>query len=232
MSLLMRFAFPLVGFLCTATVITAIGLYGYLRNTGKLDDEKMFRIVAILHDVNLEKIAAAHSEEQLEVPPEEASFEHRQEASHMASLQLQAKRDDLVRLKEDFDSQFKQLSTASARYQTYKTEVIDFLDKIKQEALDEGLKSVREQIQNMNPKKQAKPLLIKMLRDENRTQQVILILNGMSPKKRSDIIKTFEPEDLDILADLHKHMLDGDPIKPYVENQLNELNKLKALDNL
>ncbi|TWU27803.1 hypothetical protein [Bythopirellula polymerisocia] len=232
MGALIRFAFPLIGFLSTATVITALGSYGYLRNSGKLDDEKVFRIVAIMHDVDLDKIAKAHSEEQLDVPREEDSFERRQEASQMATLQLQAKRDDLIRLLDDFDSQFKQLSTASARYQNYKTEVEHFLTEIKQEALDEGLRSVREQIQNMNPKKQAKPLLIKMLREEDRMHQVILILNGMSPKKRSDIIKTFEPEDLDILADLHRHMLDGDPVKPYVENQLNELNKLKSQDNL
>lgn len=232
MASMIRFLFPLVGFLSTATVLTALGGYGYLRNTGKLDDEKLFHIVAVLHDVELDKIAKVHSEEQLDVPREEASFEHRQEASQMAMLQLQAKRDDLARLLEDFESQFKQLSTASTRYQSYKTEVEQFLKKIKDEALDEGLRSVREQIQSMNPKKQAKPLLIKMLRDQDRIQQVILILNGMSPKKRSDIIKTFEPDDLDILADLHKHMLDGDPVKPYVENQLNELNKLKALDNL
>ncbi|QEG33051.1 MotE family protein [Bythopirellula goksoeyrii] len=232
MSTLIRFIFPLVGFLSTATVLTAVGGYGYLRNTGKLDDEKMFHIVAVLHDVNLDKIAESHSEDQLDVPPEEASFERRQEDAQIATLQLQAKRDDLLRLMEDFNAQLKQLSTANARYQTYSSEVEQFLNKIKEEALDDGLRSVREQIQNMHPKKQAKPLLIKMLRDEHRMQQVILILNGMSPKKRSDIIKTFEPEDLDILADLHKHMLDGDPVRPYVENQLNELNKLKTQDNL
>ena len=232
MSALIRFAFPLVGFLCTATVITALGSYGYLRKSGKLDDEKMFRIVAILHDVNLEKIAEENSEGAPDVPPEESSFDLRQEKMQMTTLSLQAKRDDLSRLLEDFDSQFKQLSTASARYQSYKTEVEQFLNKIKEEALDEGLVSVRNQIQNMIPKKQAKPLLIKMLKEEDRVQQVILILNGMSSKKRTDIIKTFEPEDLDILADLYKHMLDGDPVKPFVENQLKELNKLKAQDNL
>jgi hypothetical protein len=90
--------------------------------------------------------------------------------------------------------------------------------------------AVRNQLQNMDPKKQAKPLLSQMIR-EDKTLQVIQLLNGMSPSKRSEILKKFDAtEDLTLLAIIQDKMLEGDPVKPFVERQLEELNKLNAAE--
>jgi hypothetical protein len=227
---LIRILFPLVGFFCTATVVTGVACYGYLRHMEVLDDDKLFRIIAILNDVDLEKIAEQRKSKEPDVPPEELSYEQGQNQLQVAALQLQSKRDDLNKQLTEFEAKFRQLNTENDRSQAFKNEVVLYLEKVKKEAEDSGLLGVRNQLQNLTPKKQAKPLLIGMIKD-GRTQQVILLLNGMSAKKRSDILKTFDShEDLEMLSEIQKQMLDGDPIKPFVEQQLQKLNNNDSLD--
>lgn len=230
MAGLIRFLFPMVGFFCTATVITALFGYGYLRYEGTIDDEKVFRIMAILHDVDLEKIADTRKTDEFEVPPEEPSLEQRQEQMQVALLQIEAKKDDLARLSNEFESRRRRIEIASENYRNFKDEAKLFLDQIKKEAENEGLVAVRNQLQNMNAKKQAKPLLIDMIK-AGRTLQVIQLLNGMSTRSRSDILKAFDSDqDLETLAKIQERMLEGDPIKPYVDKQLQELNQLGQED--
>jgi hypothetical protein len=232
MAGLIRILFPLIGFFCTATVVTGMACYGYLRHTQIIDDDKMFRIVALLNDVDLEKIADQQTVKEADVPPEEKSYTQGQDQLQVAAIQLQSKRDDLNKQLAEFEAKFRQLNTENDRSQAFKNEVMLYLEKVKQEAEDDGLLAVRNQLQNLSPKKQAKPLLIRMIKEEQ-TKKVILLLNGMSAKKRSDILKTFDtPEDLEILSEIQQQMLDGDPIKPFVEEQLQKLKSNESLDAL
>lgn len=227
MAALIRFLLPLVGFFCTASIVTGLACYGYLWHSGILDDEKIFRIVALLNDVDLQKIAEKNSEKEPDVPPEEMSYEQGQQRVQIAALHLQSKKDDLDKQLTEFEAKFRQLNTDNQRYQGFKREVELYLQKVKQEAANDGLIAVRNQLQNLVPKKQAKPLLISMIK-EDRTRQVIQLLNGMPVKKRSDILKTFDtPEDLEMLARIQEQMLDGDPIKPFVEEQLEKLGNIQ-----
>lgn len=227
MASLIRFLFPLVGFLCTATVITGVSTYFYLRHTGALDDEKLFRAMAIFHDVDLNQIEQKHNAEHFEVPREEQSLGQSQEQTEVALLLYEAKERDLESLLSDFNSRLDSLIAAEARNRNFKAEAEEFLTKEKNKAIDEGITAVRTQLMTMNARKQAKPLLVDMI-EEGRIEQVIQLLNGMSSKKRGDILKAFDTdEDLKKLAKLQEHMLDGDPIRPYVEKQLEALNKLQ-----
>ena len=231
MAGLIRILFPLVGFFCTATVVTGLACYGYLRHAGTLDDDKLFRIVALLHDVDLEKIAEENSASEPDVPPEEVSYEQSQEHLQVALLHLQSKKDYLEKQLTDFETTFRQLNTKEARLQGYQREVEVYLSKVKEEAESDGLLAVRNQLQNLIPKKQAKPILIRMIKEEQ-TKEVILLLNGMPAKKRGDILRTFDtPEDLELLAKIQKQILVGNPIKPFVEEQLKKLGNTTPQDN-
>ncbi len=231
MAGLIRILFPLMGFFCTASVVTGLACYGYLRHSGTLDDDTIFRIVALLHDVDLDKIAEQSSAKEPDVPPEEMSYEQGQEQLQVATLHLQSKKDDLDKQLAEFDSRFRLLNTQDARLQGYQREVEMYLSRIKEEAESDGLLAVRNQLQNLIPKKQAKPLLIRMIKDEQ-IKEVILLLNGMPAKKRSDILKTFDtPEDLELLSKIQEQMLAGDPIKPFVEEQLKKLSDITPQDN-
>lgn len=232
MAGLIRLLFPLVGFFSTATVVTGIACWAYLLHTDILNDDKMFQIIAVLHDVDLKKIAEEHAVTEPDVPPEEMSYEQGQEQLQVAALHLQSKKDDLDKQLTEFEAKLREMTVANDRHQGFKDEVVLYLEKVKKEAEDGGLLAVRNQIQNLSPKKQAKPLLISMIKEE-RTKQVIQLLNGMPAKKRSDILKTFDsPEDLEMLSKIQEQMLDGDPIKPFVEEQLRKLNDANSQENL
>lgn len=231
MAGMIRFLFPAIGFFCTALVLTGVGFFGYLRQSGTINDQKMFEIVALLHDIDLGNKSAAAAPQKADVPPEEMSYEERQKQLQIGEIQLQAKQEDLNSHLREFETRSRQLSTANSQYQNYKLEVEEYLNKIKADAETEGLDAVRNQLQNMDPKKQAKPLLSQMIR-EDKTLQVIQLLNGMSPSKRSEILKKFDTaDDLTLLAIIQEKMLEGDPVKPFVERQLEELNKLNATES-
>lgn len=227
MAALIRYLFPLIGYLCTATVITLVAGFGYMRSKGMLDDGQMFRIVSTLHGVDLEKIAQSHATDGSDVPPEESSYDQQIEYSQLATLQLQAKQDFLEKEKNDFQAEFTRLNTDMARYHSFKQEVEQYLKQREEKALQSGLVAVRNQIQNLTPKKQAKPLLVQWIK-EGRIEDVILLLNGLSDRSRREIILTFDtPEDVDMLKKIYEQMLDGRPEKTFIEDKLNELQQLK-----
>ena len=47
-----RILFALIGYVCTATVIAAVLCIAYLWQTDRLNEDKMLRLVAKLHDVD------------------------------------------------------------------------------------------------------------------------------------------------------------------------------------
>jgi len=230
MGLMIRILFPLIGYLCIGTVITMGVGFGYLRQSGRLDDENMFRILSIVHGVDLEKIAESHESNIDDVPPEELSYEQQQRYQHIANLQVQAKKADLQDDLAEFDHRFKRLNVATSRYQTLRGEVEQYLLQELDRAADAGLLAVGEQLKGLDAKKQAKPLLLKMIQND-RVDDVILLINGMTTRRRSEILKTFDSEeDLAKLYLIQQRILAGDPIKPYIDNKIKDLQQLKQQD--
>ncbi len=227
---MIRLLFPLIGYFCTATVITLVAGFGYLSSSGKLDDEHVFRIVSILHDIDLEKIAKSHDPREDDIPPEESSYDQQIEYGQVATLHLQSKQDDLEKQLNEFKAEFKKLNVATARYQTFRQEVEQYLIERGEKALESGLVAVRNQLENLTAKKQAKPLLVQWIK-EGRIEDVILLLNGLKDRSRQDIIRTFDtPDDIDMLKQIYDQMLEGHPEKTYIEGKLNELQQLKQQD--
>jgi len=225
MSAIIRMVFPVVAYLCVGTVITIAGGFGYLRFSDKLDDERMFQILSLLHGIDLEEIAEKYEEGQEDVPPEGMSYDQQQQRVQLAILNRQGKRDDLKKLIDEFDSRFKELNAASGHYENFKEEVRIYLEQRKAEAIDSGIVSVRGQLQNLNAKKQAKPLLKKMI-DEDRMDDVILLLNYMPKRNRTEILLSFDSEEeIDMIYEIEKRMLRGDPERSFVDGKLQELQQ-------
>ncbi|HMO83718.1 MAG TPA: hypothetical protein PKC18_02235, partial [Lacipirellulaceae bacterium] len=116
MSTLIRIAFPLVAYLCVGTVISATVGYGYLRHTGRLDDDVMFRMVALVQGVDLDALAQEGARTLSETPPEEASFVEQQEKIHTATLHFDAKQKQVAASLVEFEFQLKRLTEAQERY--------------------------------------------------------------------------------------------------------------------
>ncbi|MCA9230400.1 MAG: hypothetical protein KDA57_07100 [Planctomycetales bacterium] len=230
MGALVRIMFPLIAYFCVGTVVTLGAAYGYLRFSGKLDDERMFRIVSLLHGVNLEEIAETYEKNRGDVPPEEPSIEQREEEIQLAVLLRQGKRDDLKNLNNEFDTRYKLLTTQQGRFENYKDEVEVYLEQRKAEAIKSGIVAVRSQLQMLIAKKQAKPLIIQMV-DDDRMDDVILLLNGMSAKSRRDILRTFDSEEeIQMVYKIQERILQGDPERSFIDDKLQELQEGKQQD--
>jgi hypothetical protein len=227
----MKLLFPLIGYFCVATVISGVLGFGYLRHSGKLDDERMFRIVALMHGIDLEKIGQDDDQQQMsEVPPEELSYDQQLDQLQVATLHFDVKQKTLSESLSDFDSQLKRLTTQTNRYAMLRKDVETWLDMQSKLVTDEALLTVVRQFEGMSPKKQVKPELIQMVKD-GRVEEVITILGSMANRVRRDVLKSFDsPDDLDMLYQIHSKILDGEPAKPYIESQLKALDQLKKQD--
>ncbi|QDT74273.1 hypothetical protein [Lacipirellula limnantheis] len=231
MGILIRILFPLIGYACVATVISGALAYGYLVKSGKLDDEKLFRITAILQDVDLEEIEHEAQVEEPGTPPEEPSFDQQRRQYQTISLQFDVKEKQLADSLVDFDYQLKRLSGATEQYARLRAEVEEYLVEQGKLVLSEEMQKVRKQLESLIPKKQAKPILIKYITDD-RIDDVIMLLGSMKPRDQEAILRTFDaPEDLEMLYRIQRKMLAGEPAKPFIDAQLQTLEQMKAQQN-
>jgi hypothetical protein len=227
MSRLIGLMMGLVGYASVATVVSCALGYGYLRKTGKLDDDKLFQIVAIVQDVDLEAIKRESEEHAPALPGEEPSFDEQQRHGQTESLHFDAKQKQLAVSLVSFDYQLKQLITATDNYARLKREVSDYLDQQGELVLRKAMQEVRQQLEELSPK-QAKPILINYIAD-NDMDDVISLLRSMKPKKREAIYKTFTTEeDIEMLYKIQRRMLAGEPEKPFIDEKLQALEELKA----
>lgn len=229
MSALIRITLPLVAYLCVGTVITALLGYGYLRHSGKLNDETTFRILAILHGVDLDEVAKEGHKTADEVPPEEPSFAEIQAYGQAATLRFDAKQKQLEDSLKDFDNQRKLVTEERARYTQLQQQVEQYLKEQHDKLANSDLENVRAQLEAVDPRKQAKPLLIKYIQS-GEVEKVILLLGSMKERSRREILRTFNqpPEDIDMLFQIQQHMLNDNPAMAQINEQLKALDKLKA----
>jgi uncharacterized protein YdiU (UPF0061 family) len=226
----MRFLFPLIGYLCVGTVISAAVGVGYLRYTNKLDDERAFRIIALLHGVDLDEKSKEQELRPAETPPEELSYDQQMRQLQESTLDFDVKQRMLAVSLAEFQSQLKRLDAQTNHYANLRTDVENYLKAQNQQVADESLQKVVRQLEGMNPKKQVRPWLIEHI-ESGRVEEVITILGSMTTRVQRDVLKSFDtPEDIALLHKIHSKMLSGEPVKPYIEEQLNALEQLKQQD--
>jgi hypothetical protein len=231
MSTLIRFTLPLVAYLCVGTVITAGLGYGYLRRSGKLNDETMFRIMALVHGLDLNELAEKSEKSVEGTPPEEASFGEQQAHVQATTLRFDAKQKQLADSLVQFEYQVNRVTAARERYDELRTAVETFLTEKEKELTDSDLSGVRAQLEAMDPKKQAKPLLMKYI-ENGEVDLVVKLLGSMKERSRREILRTFTTpeEDIKVLKQIQEHMLNDNPAKDLIAKKLEELDKLKAED--
>ncbi|MEM9185661.1 MAG: hypothetical protein AAGB00_04110 [Planctomycetota bacterium] len=230
MNAVTKMLFPLLGYLCVATVISTVGGYAYLRQTDQINDEKLFRIAAIVHGIDLDEIAEDHNNDGERVPEGEPSYAEQQRRHQQASLQIQAKQNDLMGQISNFEHLLKRLKIQNSRYQQLRDEVEAYLKLESQRSVESGRLAFRDQLKSLDAKRQAKPLLVSMIQG-GEIDEVILALNGLPKRTRDDILKAFNtPEDLEMLGEVHRRILSGSPVKPEIDRKLEELERLKQAD--
>ena len=230
MGAMIRLLFPLIAYLCVATVLSLVLGFAYLRSNGTINDEVMFRIVALLHGIDMEKIADEQEADSTIIPPEENSYDQLKQQRQIVMRGMEAKQEDLKRDLEGFNTELQRITDARNHYDALRIDVETYLQDQRDFFAKEGPNNVRNQLEKLDPKKQAKPILLNMVR-EGRMDEVILLLQGMNRASRDAILKTFtEKTDLTTLRDIHRQMMSGEPIKPKLDAALQELDRLNGLE--
>jgi hypothetical protein len=223
MGKIIKLLLALLAYFCVATVITIALILGYMWHTDRLNDEKVFRIFALLHDVDLQQIAQSHKQRGDEVPPEEPSvnevLHHQQVQDRNFEIKLLA----LQRGKQDYDHSYQELKKEIDRYDRLAQ---DWQNKLKQQeevTNQENVAKVVSQLEQVRPEV-GKAELLRWI-DEGRMDDAIVLMSKMSETKLGKILKTFETDtELDKLHEIHERIIGGSRETEQLEKALGELN--------
>jgi phage-related baseplate assembly protein len=222
---MIRFVLALIGYVATATVITlALGL-GYLWHSERINDDKMFRMVAMVQGVDLEQIAAEHAGAEGQVPPEELSVEDIAGRQQVLDRNYEVKLLSLQRGRQEFDFRLQELRTQTERFDRLARDWEAKLKEQEELTTQENVGKVITDLEQVKPAT-AKDLLMRWI-DEDRMQDVILLLGQMSETKKAKILKAFAtPAELDKLHEIHRLMIDDNKNKKEIEAAKEELDAL------
>lgn len=214
----MRFLLAIIGYLAFATLLAQAVLMGYLWSSDRLNDEKMFQIVALVHDIDLDQATATTDEEaRTETPPEEPSLAEVEKIRELALRNFEAKQNALDSGKSEYDHLLRQLTTASNRFDRLATELQERVELETDQLQQQNVASVVRDLESMKAD-QAKELLLLTLEQagtspENKIaamDEVILLMNAMQRDILEAILKKFtEPDEMQRLHELHQRMLTG-----------------------
>ncbi|TWT31218.1 hypothetical protein KOR34_45940 [Posidoniimonas corsicana] len=224
----MRMLMTLVGYVCTATVVSATLGLAYLYSSNRVDDEKLFRVVALLHDVDIDRIAEETEVATEEIPSEEPSPEEVEWRRQILARNHEVKLEALKRNKLNFDASLNALITEKARFD-------EIASKLEQQLEEEGelsnKQSVLKVVQNLELMKpdQAKEELKRILAEEDGVNNVIKLTGSMNTGKLKKILQRFTEEgEQEELHAIIQSMLNGGPQQEVFQDALEELNKLKS----
>ncbi len=229
----MRFLLALIGYLSTATVITAVVGLGYVWQTDQINDEKMFKIVALFHDVDLESFGNdddAQLEEEV-VDEEEPSLKETERLRQLMMLNHDVRIESLKRSQNEFNFMLSQLSKERDRFDEMAKELNQGLEQEKKKASQESVQNVVRDLQSVKPDI-AKELLLKFLAGPNSSpeekqkglEEVIRLMSAMPVDTLQGILKKFQtPEELAQLHEIHQLMLKGGPREQAITEVLDQL---------
>jgi hypothetical protein len=221
MTRLIQLLFALIGYVCTATVITlALGLF-YLWRTDRLSDEKMFRLAALFHDVDLQQIADAQKSAAEAVPEEELSLAGMSRQQQLLDRNFEIKQLALQRGRQMYDISLQNLLLERERNERVAQEWENKLKQQQELTTQENIAQVVSQLEQVKAP-QGKALLMRYI-DEGSMEDAILLLNKMSESKRGKILKSFESdEELDKLHEIQKRMQAAGAETPPLDKPLDE----------
>jgi hypothetical protein len=218
----------LIAYFCVATVITLALLFGYFWHTDQLNGEKVFRIVAMLQDVDIQQPGSAQQKKAGgDVPAEEPSLNEVLHHQQVQDRNFEVKLLALTRGKQDYDVSLKNLTEQITRYDRMVQDTQSRLKQQQELTAQQNMAKVVSQLEQVKADV-GKDSLMKFIEDE-RMDDAILLMNKMSESKLKSILKTFQtPQELSKLHDIHRRIISGGLDSANLKKAINEINALDA----
>ena len=205
----MKSALSLIGSiltaLCIATVISmGIGL-GWLWLSGGLTSDKLFRVIAVINDVDLDEMRDELEESIRPEDKDQVSHQQVVEARLAESLDLDLRETAMDKALGDLRRLQDRLSKEQRRYDQMKLSFDKRLAELEAGARDEGILALQRSLMAMQPK-QAKDQ-IRMILEEQPTpvgragkidkpmRAVVTVLKSMPVDKQKKIFGEFKTEE-------------------------------------
>lgn len=237
----MRFIMATVGYAAVATLLSATLGLGYLWQSERLTDEKVFEIVALIHGVDLDPLedatttlgprnASASELASLAAPPEEPSLIEAERLRAIALRNHEARSQALTRGKAEFSHQLSKLVEQRDRFDDMARELQQRLDQESAENAQEGVRNLVRDLKKAKPDK-GKELLLRLLErgsgpDEKRQamDEVIRIINAMPADTWEQILNRFEGPELDQLHEIQVRQLQGGAKQQVLNEAMRQIN--------
>lgn len=200
----------LVAYLCVGTILTqAIGL-GYLWSAGKLDRDKLFQMLAVVHGVELpEKQEEQRVKDEPFAGPQ-PSFEDFERMRKTRARYLELKTEALTKGLHQLQFNREQYTQDLGRYERIRQDFNRELARLNRDAQSEGVAAVRLIWENIKPKL-AKEQIMQMV-DQGELDDVVVILSQMPIGKRAKIVSVFTTDrELAVMDELMRKIRQGEP---------------------
>lgn len=229
----MRFLFAMIGYAAVATVLSAVLGVGYLWQTERLTDERLFRIVALLHGVDLNESMVEEETLVEDIPDEEISIDEKERLHEIAMRDHEALMQTLKRGRNEFDHHLKKLESERDRFDQQARELQQQLEFENAETANNGIKNVVRDLKLAKADK-GKELLLRMLNrggsdpeeQQKALDDVIRLINTMPSDTWEAIQNKFQGEaELDELHRIQVQQLEGGPKKRVLDEALRALQE-------
>ncbi|TWT43185.1 hypothetical protein [Botrimarina hoheduenensis] len=233
----MRLLLALIGYASTATVIAAVLGVGYLWQADQLNDEKVFRMVALMHGVDLDSVGDTQEEVTQTTPSEQPSIDEVNRMHQLALRDYEVRQNVLQRGSSEFQYLLDRLVAERTRYDDMAQELNERIQQEKDLLQKESVQRVIKVLKSVKAA-EGKDLLLKFLPEGANAQarqegkdQVIRLLNALPADTTQAILKKFKsPEELEVLHELLDEMLDGGAPQRVLDQTLEQLSK-RQLEN-
>src|SRR4051794_33584638 len=166
MSKIIDLVLGLIAYLCVATVLTIALVVGYFWHTDRLNSEKVFRIVALLQDVDLQQLAAAQQKKPGDdVPAEEPSLNEVMHRQQVQDRNYEVKLLSLKTGKQEYDTSFQKLKEKIDRYDRMVQDVQSRLKEQQELTTQQNVAKVVSQLEQVKPEV-AKDSFMKFIDEE------------------------------------------------------------------
>ena len=218
-----RFFLAMIGYICVGTVVSAATGGCYMWYSGKLNNDKVFRMLALIHDVdvNPEKTNAQRDKQGDALGT--MSYEDIENARKVKSRVLELKMQSLNKGLGQVAFERDELTKDKERYFLLRTSFEQRLKELQTETETKGYANVRLIWENVAPKK-AKEQILKMVEAEEMAD-VVHILSEMPIGKRAKIVSQFStPEETEVMDKLLRMIREGGAISSLVHDTQSDTN--------
>ncbi|MFK8112582.1 MAG: hypothetical protein AB8B91_10280 [Rubripirellula sp.] len=175
----------------------------------------MTKVVALMNGIDISGNRLQQIMRQSE-DREQPDFDDILEARKMQGLDIDLGLRSQKEHKNELSTMQAQLRDERQRFDSRRTAFLVELEEIRDGAMNEGLQQVQRMLQELDAA-QAKEQLLMMYEDK-RIDDVVTIIQAMSPDKRKDILGEFvQQEDKEKLADILKRISEGMPTTSLID---------------